>query len=243
MRRITGFLVLGMFAASFAVADGHSDYTSGYSEVRDLTLDADGLDGLSIEAGAGSLEVTGVEGADHIQVTALIQLEERNEARAREIIEERVELTLDRRGSSGELVAKFDGGWWNNSGGGISLTVQIPRGFALYVEDSSGSMKILDTGGDVAIDDGSGSIVVERVAAVIIDDGSGSIDIRDAAGDVRIVDGSGSIKVRGVAGSVTVDDGSGSINVSDVDHDVIIEDDGSGSLNVSDVRGRVESDG
>ncbi len=243
MRRITGFVVLGMFAASFAWTDAHGDWMSGYSEVRDLTLDADGLDGFSIEAGAGSLEVTGVEGADHIQVTAIIQLEERNENKAREIIAERVELTLDRRGSTGELVAKFEGGWWGNSNGGIALEVQIPHGLALYVEDSSGSMKILGTGGDVAIDDGSGSIVVESVGTLIIDDGSGSIDVSDANGDVRIVDGSGSIKVRGVAGSVTVDDGSGSINVSDVDQDVIIEDDGSGGLNVSDVRGRVESDG
>ncbi len=241
MRTITGFVVLGMFAASFAWADGHSDYTRGYSEVRDLTLDADGLDGFSIEAGAGTLEVTGVDGADHIQVTAIIQLEQRNEERARELIEERAVLTLERRGSTGVLVAKFDGGWWGGSGA-IGLEIQVPRGLTLYVEDSSGSMKILGTGGDVGIDDSSGSILVEDVGTVIIDDGSGSIDIKDAYGDVEIVDGSGSIKVRGVAGSVTVDDGSGSINVSDVEQDVIIEDDGSGSLNVSDVRGRVESD-
>ena len=241
MRKLIGFVVLGMFAASFAWADGHSDYTRGYSEVRDLTLDADGLADFSIQAGAGSLEVTGVEGADHIQVTALIQLEERDEDRARELIEERAELTLERRGDTGELVAKFDGGWWGSSGA-IALEIQIPHGLALTIEDGSGSIKVLGTGGDVAIDDGSGSIIVERVGMVEIDDGSGSIAVEEANGDVRIVDGSGSIRVRGVAGSVTVDDGSGSINVSDVDVDVIIEDDGSGGLNVSDVRGRVESD-
>ncbi len=241
MRKVLGFVVLGMFAASFAWADGHNDYTRGYSEVRDLTLDAAGLDGLSIEAGAGSLEVVGVEGADSIQVTATIQLEERNEAKARELIEERAVLTLERSGSTGELVAKFDGGWWGGSGA-IALEVQVPRGLELFVEDGSGSMKILRTGGDVAIDDGSGSIVVEGVGALIIEDGSGSIDVEDANGDVRIVDGSGSIKVHGVQGSVTVDDGSGSINVSDVEFDVIIEDDGSGGVNVSNVRGRVDAD-
>lgn len=241
MRRILGFVVMGMFAASFAWADGHGDYSRGYSEVRDLTLDAGGLDGLSIEAGAGSLEVTGVDGADSITVTATIQLEERNESRARELIEERAVLELERSGSTGELVAKFDGGWWGGSGA-IALEVEIPRGLELVVEDGSGSMKILRTGGDVAIDDGSGSIVVEDVGALVIEDGSGSIDVENANGDVRIVDGSGSITVRGVQGSVTVDDGSGSINVSDVEMDVIIEDDGSGGLNVSDVRGRVEAD-
>ena len=241
MRKILGFVVLGMFAVSFAWADGHSDYSRGYSEVRDLRLEADGLDGFSIDAGAGSLEVRGVDGADSITVTATIQLEERNEAKARELIEERAVLTLERSGSTGELVAKFDGGWWGGSGA-IALEISVPRGLDLYVEDRSGSMKILRTGGDVAIDDGSGSIIVEGVGAVIIDDGSGSISVEDANGDVRIVDGSGSIRVRGVQGSVTVDDGSGSINVSDVEMDVIIEDDGSGGLNVSDVRGRVEAD-
>ncbi len=241
MRKFLGFVVFGMFAVSFAWADGHGDYSRGYSEVRDLTLDADGLDGFSIEAGAGSLEITGVDGADSIVVTATIQLEERNEQRAREMIEERATLTLERSGSVGELVAKFDGGWWGGSGA-IALEIQVPRGLELYVEDGSGSMKIRRTGGDLAIDDGSGSIIVEGVGSLIIEDGSGSIDVEDANGDVRIVDGSGSIKVRGVQGSVTVDDGAGSINVSDVELDVIIEDGGSGGLNVSDVRGRVETD-
>lgn len=242
MRKFLGFVVLGMFAASLAWADGHSDYTKGYSEVRELALDADDLDAFSIDAGAGSLEVVGVDGADSIRVVATIQVEERNEDRARELIEDRAILTLDRRGRSGELVAKFDNGWWGGSGA-IALEIEVPRGLQLAVEDGSGSMKILRTGGDLMIDDGSGSIIVEGVGAVVIDDGSGSINLEDAAGDVRIVDGSGSIRVQGVRGSVTVDDGSGSINVSDVDYDVIIEDDGSGGLNVTDVRGDVVADG
>ncbi len=243
MRKLIGFIVLAMFAASFAYADGHSDYTAGYQEVRDLSLDADGLERFSIEAGAGSLEVKGVDGADGISVTAIIQLEERNEDRARELIEQRLTLTLERRGDTGELVAKFDSGWFGNSSGGVALEVEVPHGMELIVEDGSGSMKILGTGGDVDIDDGSGSIMVTGVGALGIEDGSGSIQVEDVDGDVNIVDGSGSIRIHGVAGNVTIDDGSGSINVSDVDLDVIIEEDGSGGLNVSDVRGNVEADG
>ena len=48
-----GFIVLAMFAVSFAQADGN-----GFSETRKLTLDSAELSELSIDAGAGSLTVT-----------------------------------------------------------------------------------------------------------------------------------------------------------------------------------------
>ena len=55
-----------------------------------------------------------------------------------------------------------------------------------------------------------------------IDDGSGSISAQGIGGVILIEDGSGSITVRGVAGSVAIDDGSGGIDVSDVEKDLII---------------------
>ena len=58
-------LILLVFAASLAEA-------RQFEEVRELTLPADGIDKLIINAGAGSLEVAGVAGLEAIRVTATV---------------------------------------------------------------------------------------------------------------------------------------------------------------------------
>lgn len=231
-------IVMAMFTASLAHA-GWLDY----EEVRDLELDADGVTGLTIEAGAGSMKVRGNDSMDSIQVTATIQVGDGDEDDAREFIENNLVLSLERDGDSAVLRSHFrDSGWLSNMNAGVALDVDMPTNMNLSVDDSSGSIKIRDVAGDVEIEDSSGSIEVNGVGGLTIDDSSGSIDVSTANGDVRIVDRSGSITVRGVTGSVRINDGSGSIRVSDVEEDVIIEEDGSGGLSVTNVRGNVEED-
>lgn len=232
------FIVLAMFIASSTQA-GWSEY----EEVRDMDLDAAGISELSIVAGAGSMDVTGVQGLDKITLKATIVVPDKDEEAARKIIEKRMVLSLERDGDRAELKADFKEGLmgWGSSGY-IALEVHVPQGMAVNIDDGSGSLEVIDVAGDVTIDDGSGSIDVRNVASLRIDDGSGSIKVMTASGDVSIVDGSGSITVKHVSGSVSVDDGSGSITVSDVENDLIIVDDGSGSLNYSDVRGTVDQE-
>lgn len=232
------FIVMAMFAASLAHA-GWSDY----EEVRNLDLDADGVSQLSITAGAGSMDVTGVSGLDKISVKATIVVPDTDEDEAVNVIEKKMTLSLDQQGSEAQLDAWFDDGFMGSgSNAHIVLEVSVPQGLAVNIDDGSGSLDVRDVAGDVTIDDGSGSIDVDNVANLKIDDGSGSIDVENASGDVSIVDGSGSISVVHVKGSVTIDDGSGSIKVSDVENDLIIVDDGSGSLSFSDVRGSVDQE-
>ena len=232
------FIVIAMFAASLAEADW-----SNYEEVRNLDLDADGISELFIKAGAGSMDVTGVSGLDKISVKATVVVPDADEEDALEVIEKKMTLTLDRKGSEAQLNARFDGGFMGfGSDAHIALEVSVPQGLSVNIDDGSGSIDVIDVAGDVTIDDGSGSIDVKNVANLMIDDGSGSIDVDDASGDVSIVDGSGSISVDHVKGSVTIDDGSGSVKISDVENDVIIIDDGSGSLTIKDVRGNVDQE-
>lgn len=233
-----GFIVLAMLTASLAHA-GWSDY----EETRELNLEASNLQQFSIVAGAGSLHVTGVEGASQIEVKATIGIPGASEEKAQSIIAKRMTLTLERHGDEVVLEAGFDDGFMGiGSDAYIALEIEVPEGMALRIDDGSGSLRVEGTKSDIVIDDGSGSIDVKNVASVKIDDGSGSIEIADALGDVSIVDGSGSITVRRVGGSVTVDDGSGSIRVSDVENDLTIIDDGSGSLNFNNIRGAVDAD-
>lgn len=234
MRLLT--LCIATLAATPALADWNG---YDYEESRELRVDANGVSELRIDAGAGSLEVTGVPGATSIDVDALVQVDGAKGDEAREFIESKMRLELERDGDRAVLIADFKNGMSNKSGA-IKLEVTVPEGTDLDVDDGSGSITIRRTMGSVLIDDGSGSIDVAEVGAIEIDDGSGSIDVRDATGSVKINDGSGSIKVRSVGGDVSVDDGSGSINVRDVQGNFTVIDDGSGSINYDNVVGSVD---
>ena len=215
------FIVMAMFAASL----GHAAMND-YTEIRNLELDADEIEELSIDAGAGSMDITGIAGAKKITVKAIIEVPDVDDDKALRIIEREMKLSLDRSGSDALLNASFERRFmgFGSHSARINIEISVPQGIA------------------VIIDDGSGSIDVKNVAHVKIDDGSGSIDVERASGDVSIIDGSGSITVRDVQGSVTIDDGSGGIEVSDVEKDLIIIDDGSGGFTFSDIRGTVEQD-
>jgi hypothetical protein len=231
--------ILAMFAASLADAAWND-----YEEVRELALDAGGVATLDIEAGAGSLDITGVPRTDRIRVTALIRVPGADADKAIALLDDHMVLSLLRKGDDAELKSYFDGG--NRMFGdspSIGLEVQLPEGMSLKVEDGSGSIVVRNVAGDIDVTDGSGSIEMTKVGGNLkIDDGSGSISVIDAGGDVSIVDGSGSITVRGARGSVTIDDGSGGIDVADVEGDVLILEAGSGSVKVRDVKGRVDYD-
>ena len=233
------FIVMAMFLASFAASA-----TSDYTESRDLAIDAGDLDLLFINAGAGSIDVEGVDGIDRIEVKATIIIPDTDADDALKFIEKKLELSLE--GDDGRAVLKswFEQGFWGfGPSGRIDLEIRAPATLAISIDDGSGSIDVRNFVSDVRIDDGSGSIDVHVVGALDIDDGSGSIDVTSVAGDVTINDGSGGITLDKVGGSVTIDDGSGSIRVTDVAKDLIIIDAGSGSVSFSDVRGTVEQDG
>jgi len=232
------FIVMAMFATSLA----HAGWTD-YKEKRSLTLDIDGITTLSVVAGAGSMDVTGVQGLDEITVKALIVVPDSDEEKALKVIEKKMVLTLQQENGIAKLDAWFEGGFMGfGSDAHIVLDISVPQRFSVIIDDGSGSLDVADIMGDVTIDDGSGSIDVSNVANLTIDDGSGSIDVSGASGDVSIEDGSGSISVKHVQGSVRIDDGSGSIRVSDVEQDLTIVDDGSGGQNFSDIRGNIDAD-
>ena len=50
-----------------------------YEEQRGLNLDAGGIKTVDVKAGAGSLEISGVCGADEISVTATIRVPDRDQ--------------------------------------------------------------------------------------------------------------------------------------------------------------------
>lgn len=215
---------------------------AAFETTKSLTLSAQGLRRLEIEAGAGSLTVTGREGLAAIEVKAEIVARHVRDEDMDDYVKDRVELTLEKRGDSAVLVSRvrerfqlfrFD----DNTV--VNLTVSVPKNLPLEIDDGSGSIAVEDTAA-VRIEDGSGSIRIDRIAGEVeIDDGSGGIEIDEVSGDVTVDDGSGEIRIRRIGGTVTVDDGSGPIDIAGVEKDVRLIETGSGGVDVSDVKGRV----
>ncbi len=141
-------VVMAMLAASLAHA-GWRDY----SEVRDLKISADGIAGLEVDAGAGSLEVTGVPGGRNIVVVATITIENANDDEAGEIIASDLTLMLERDGDRAQLKARFDrADWEHGANATISLEVQVPIGVSLKVHDIEKDL--------IMENDGSGSVSI-----------------------------------------------------------------------------------
>ena len=69
-------------------------HAAEYTETREMTLPADGLERLSIACGAGELNVTGDPEADAVHIVALIGMRGVSEDRAKELLAEGLTLSL-----------------------------------------------------------------------------------------------------------------------------------------------------
>ena len=254
--KLFSFLLVLLFSTALFAKD--------FDFNRKLVLSADGLKKFSVDCGAGFLVVEG-SAAKEIKVDVEIVIDGVNKSKAQKIAKESLNLSLEKNGSRGVLVCKFDNLSWTNALSGINIlanvTVNMPASLFLDVEDGSGSMEIRGIKNDVQIHDGSGSIIVDQIKGnleiddnsgnvtireitgnLYIEDGSGGIDIEDVEGDIKIDDGSGSMEIRDIKGNVRIRDGSGSITVNGVTENVTIREAGSGGLSIRNVDGKVYRD-
>ncbi len=191
-----------------------------HERALDFDVDAAGLSALDLTAGAGRLTVRGQPGADRITVIATAC------ASSARLLDG---LALEHRLAGQTLLVETDypdagWSWTGRQYAYIHLDVTVPERLELAVED------------------GSGPVEIERVGSVTIVDGSGDLVVREIAGFVRIEDGSGGIRVRNVAGYAWITDGSGEIDIDGVEGNVTIAEDGSGEIEIRNVVGRVEID-
>ncbi|NQZ06373.1 MAG: DUF4097 family beta strand repeat protein [Algicola sp.] len=210
------------------VGGGHDDSPREHFS-KHLTLSIDDIERLDIDAGAGELNVVGVEGLRTIEVDAQIWAYSRQG--------DDYSLSLESHGDEAQLIGKnrSSRGFNFNSGRSprIDMTVRVPKSLMLFIDDGSGDIVISNIQGKVSIDDGSGSINIDNLGDDLsIEDNSGSIRINGVQGKVDIDDNSGNIIITNVKGKVYIEDGSGDIEVSDVSNSVKI-DDGSGDIEVS----------
>ena len=132
-----GFIVMAMFAVSLSHAG-----SQGYTEVRNLELDASGLSEMFIEAGAGAMVVTGVEGGDAVVVVATITVDTDDLDDGAKFIEKRLRLSLERDGDRARLGADFRPEWGRDTDAVIDLDVRMPAQLALVIDDGSGPITV-----------------------------------------------------------------------------------------------------
>ena len=212
-----------------------------FRDERRLVSSASGVDAVSIDAGAGELHVEGREGLEELVVVGML-------CASHEEYLEALDVSLERRADGTVHMATHYPRQRDRHGSNtarVDLTVLVPLGMDVEVDDSSGDITVIGTG-DLEIDDSSGSIRVSSILGSLdIDDSSGSVSVNDVAGDAVIDDSAGSLDIQGVEGSVLVSDGAGGIDIAGVGRNVVIESDGAGSIDVRDVAGdfTVERDG
>lgn len=208
---------------------------ANYHAQQELTLDSHMITVLNVEAGAGSLVITGSEHATEITVVADIY-SSKSDA-------DNYQLTLTESGKNALLVAKIStNGFWQGDSPHIDIKVTMPSHMILDVEDGSGETNISAIVGAVTVKDGSGDLTLKSITGGLeVSDGSGSLYISEVVGNVTIVDGSGEIVISEIAGNLNIDDGSGDIVAKQISGNVHLED-GSGDMNVSRVDGNVTID-
>lgn len=203
---------------------------------KELTIDAKQLSTFDIEAGAGSLVITGSDSVFDITVIADIYTDKDDI--------DNYQLELSDSGKTALLVSKIKShsGFWNGDSPHIDLKVTMPANMMLNVDDGSGSTSIININGAIDVKDGTGELTIKNIANNLkINDGSGGLYVSDIFGNVSIVDGSGELELSDVNGNLNINDGSGSLDLKHISGNVIVED-GSGDLTIKNIAGMVTID-
>lgn len=209
---MTKLLPIASIALAFATT-AHADDWCLHGADRSATVDAAGAARIVIVAGAGELKVSGNSAQTQVQATGKacapndellgqIQIETRREGdtiQVKTLIPDHHGLSVGRNTS-------------------LDLTLAIPDGLAVELEDSSGDLEL------------------RNVKSAVVSDGSGDADIEDIHGDLKVSDSSGDLEIEHVSGNVSVTDSSGDMEIEDVAGDVEIPVDSSGDIRIERAR-------
>lgn len=166
----------------------------------------------------GPVRVTGWD-RPAVAVSARKHVRGAHGAEAERLMQE-TEIEVTVHGSEVQVTTDAPRSWfgWSSSQVRVELMVRVPRGSAVNIDGSSGSVTVDGTEGPVSVDAGSGGVQVSLAAGpVSVDAGSGSVTVSEVRGDVNLEVGSGPVVVRRVKGDVEVNGSSGSIRASEVE--------------------------
>ncbi len=244
MRRVVP--ALGLLSAMLATVvlspAARAENACRYRADRAAEISADGIRKVVVRAGAGSLEIRGEPGRKRIQASGEACAADKEHLEQRQIYTKRSFSTLVI--STSPISSFLDPSSWFTSDTGeghLNLSIKVPAGIDIDVEDGSGDAHISNVG-DLDITDGSGSLHIEDIdGSLELVDGSGDLTIARVRGSLSLKDGTGDVEIEQVSGDVEIaNDGSGGIAIRDVQGDVTIGNDGSDDIRIERVGGSVE---
>jgi hypothetical protein len=124
----------------------------------------------------------------------------------------------------------------SGKGSGMELwadvTIRVPRGAHVVVENGVGKIFAREVEGDVSLDGSASEIEASAIRGDLsIDTGSGKVTVEEVAGDVLVDTGSGRVGLVAIEGErVDVDTGSGHVRLDSVRAASVVVDTGSGSV-------------
>ena len=245
MRRVVPVLCVmsAVFSAVLLPMAVRAENACRYRADRAAEASADGIRKIVVEVGAGSLDIRGEPGRQRIEASGEACAPDEESLEHLQIHVERrfgtLVISTKPPMSIREPSSWFGGG--DRGDGRLDISIKVPAGIAVDVEDGSGDARISNVG-DLDITDGSGSLHIENVdGSVDLLDGSGDVTIARVRGSVSVKDGSGEIEIEQVTGDVKIpNDGSGGIAIVDVQGSVTIGNDGSGDIRIERVGGSVK---
>lgn len=223
-------LLFPIFTAVLLPTGARAD-SCRYRADRSAEASTDGIRKVVVKAGAGSLEIRGEPGRQRMQAQGKACA---SDERQLELLHIRVERSGDTLVvSTTPETSLLEPKSWFGDESRLDVSINVPAGMALDLDDGSGDAHISNVGAS-EIHDGSGSLRIDGVAgSVVLDDGSGNVAIADVRGPVRIKDGTGEVHMQQITGDVTVEnDGSGGLAILDVQGGVTILNDGSGQIRI-----------
>lgn len=227
-------------AAMFSMA-ARAEESCRVRAERSAEAATDGISKIVVKAGAGSLTIQGEPGRRRMQASGEACAADREQLELAQIrVERSGDTLLISTVPSPTLLAPktwFAGG----RDAHVDVTIKVPLGIAMDVEDGSGDTHISNIGA-LEIDDGSGALHIEDVnGSIELTDGSEDVTIARVRGSVRLKDGSGDVEIKQITGDVEIGiDGTGNLTIVDVQGGVTIDKDGSDDIRIERVSGNVE---
>lgn len=209
-----------------------------YMAQKEFRMNASELDSLMITCDAGELHVKQNPG-EEIHVLAEIEIRGLKEKEADVFARESIALWLRKTKKRAHLKSAIHQEPWRGLKAAVHLTVSVPAGLNLFIDDGSGGILTTSVQGDTRIKDGSGNIEIrQRRGQLEIDDGSGEIEVQQVEGHITLTDGSGTMFIEDLQGGAVIEDGSGGISVSRITGDLRIRD-SNGAITVNEAQGNV----
>lgn len=244
--------LLALSALAFMAPAAAWDLGCSHGAERHVSVDSTGATRVIVVSRAGDLEVRPAQGTV-IQGTGKACASSEDYLRDLQLVTRRDGAVIYVEAGASAATVGFGMAYAY-----LDLTVDVPAGLPVEIQDSSGDIeardvqvvKVQDSSGDIElrgltgdvdINDSSGDVYVAKAAGrVQVHDSSGDIVVDGAREVVIPSDSSGDITIEHVAGDVRIDrDSSGDIRIADVGHDVQLLSDTSGEVKVSDVQGTV----